>query len=284
MTTNGDACTTEPRTAAVLDATTVNGIDFLEVLPGQTQLVVHFLHPLPGEADGLPTDGTRLNPTHLRIEGGDRIRGIRSTTTATSGRALTVTVSGPGDFSTYRLRLVDPATGRTPGGFDPALAEVEFSFKAGCPSRFDCGHPGAAPAPVPGPLVRDYLAKDFDSFRQLMLDRLTLTLPLWHERNPADLQVALVELLAFVADRLSYEQDAVATESYLGTARRRVSVRRHARLLGYRMHEGCAARTFVHLDVPAETTLAPGRQFLTGRPDDPEALVFESLHRVTARQ
>ncbi|MFO1063079.1 MAG: hypothetical protein U0892_04300 [Pirellulales bacterium] len=39
--------------------------------------------------------------------------------------------------------------------------------------------------------------------------------------------MTLVELLAFVADRISYEQDAVATEAYLATARRRPSVRRH---------------------------------------------------------
>ena len=67
-----------------------------------------------------------------------------------------------------------------------------------------------------------------------MLDRLALLMPDWRERNPADLGVALVELLAYVGDHLSYYQDAVATEAYLGTARRRVSVRRHARLLDYR--------------------------------------------------
>ena len=67
-------------------------------------------------------------------------------------------------------------------------------------------------------------------------------MPDWRERNPADLGVALVELLAYVGDHLSYRQDAVATEAYLGTARRRVSVRRHARLVDYRMHDGCNAR------------------------------------------
>ncbi len=35
----------------------------------------------------------------------------------------------------------------------------------------------------------------------------------------------------------------------LGTARRRVSVRRHARLVDYFMHEGCNARMWVHIDV-----------------------------------
>ena len=69
------------------------------------------------------------------------------------------------------------------------------------------------------------------------------------ERNAADLGVALVELLAYVGDYLSYHQDAVATEAYLGTARRRVSVRRHARLVDYRMHDGCNARVWVQMHV-----------------------------------
>ncbi len=57
----------------------------------------------------------------------------------------------------------------------------------------------------------------------LMLDRLAEMLPDWNERNPADLGIALVELMAYAADHLSYYQDAVATEAYLGTARKRVS-------------------------------------------------------------
>ena len=56
--------------------------------------------------------------------------------------------------------------------------------------------------------------------------------------QPGRPRVALVELLAYAGDQLSYYQDAVATEAYLGTARRRVSVRRHARLVDYPMHDG----------------------------------------------
>ncbi|MGH3508187.1 MAG: putative baseplate assembly protein [Nocardioidaceae bacterium] len=275
-------CAEDLRPEAVRDASTVNGIDYLEVLAGQTTLEVHFLHPLPGQADAVPTGGTVLDHTHVRIEGGDRVRGIRVVSLSTSADILTITVSGPGDFSTYCLRLVDPVSGETPTGFDPRLSAVDFSFKAGCPIRFDCLPSDASPAAVDTSQVRDYLAKDYDSFRQLMLDRLATTLPDWTERNPADLQVALVELLAFAADRLSYEQDAVATEAYLRTARRRVSVRRHARLLGYRMHEGSAARAFVQIQVTSDRFVEAGRQFLTGDHDDAETLVFESLHDLTA--
>lgn len=278
-------CAEEHRTEAVRDATTVNGIDFLEVLPGQTKLAVTFLHPLPGQTGAVPADGTVLDRRYVLIEGGDRVRGLRTVSTSTTDRVVTVTVSGPGDFSTYRLRLADPVTGSTPQGFDPQLSEIDFSFKAGCPIRFDCRPQQDHPVSAATAIGRDYLAKDFDSFRQLMLDRLSTTVPDWSDRTAADQQTMLVELLAFVADRLSYEQDAIATEAYLGTARRRVSVRRHARLLGYRMHEGCAARTFLHAHVDAGVLAIPrGRTFITDSTSDPETVVFESLHDLTARE
>ena len=82
-----------------------------------------------------------------------------------------------------------------------------------------------------------------------MLDRLAVSMPDWKERNPADLGIALVEMLAYAADHLSYFQDAVATEAYLGTARRRASVRRHARLVDYFMHDGANARAWIAVDV-----------------------------------
>ena len=107
-----------------------------------------------------------------------------------------------------------------------------------------------------GPAI-DYLAKDYQSFRQLMLDRLAATLPAWAERHPPDLGIAIVEALAYVGDYLSYYQDAVATEAYLGTARRRISVRRHARLLDYVLHEGCNARAWVQICVNSPLTLDP---------------------------
>ena len=139
---------------------------------------------------------------------------------------LVVWVAEPGDFSTYTLRLVqNPKHDDPPAGFDPILSAVDFSFKVACPSDFDCRPARACPTePLPQPEI-NYLAKDYASFRQLMLDRMTALMPEWKERNPADLGVALVELLAYVGDYLSYQQDAVATESYIGTARRRAADR-----------------------------------------------------------
>jgi hypothetical protein len=96
----------------------------------------------------------------------------------------------------------------------------------------------------------DYLAKDFNSFRSLMLDHLAHVAPDWTERHAADFGVSLVEALAYVGDYLSYYQDAVSAEAYLATARLRASVLRHARLADYRLNEGSCARVWVQL-IPA---------------------------------
>src|SRR5205823_4513262 len=64
-------------------------------------------------------------------------------------------------------------------------------------------------------------------------------------------------VLAYVGDYLSYYQDAVGTEAYIGTARRRISVRRHARLVDYEMHEGCNARAWVCLSTDTDIVERP---------------------------
>jgi hypothetical protein len=165
---------------------------------------------------------------------------------------LIVKVDKPGDYSTYTLCLValDEAgrpTDEPFPGFDPGYFCLDFSFKAGCPSDLDCKIPDVCP-PEPGEQPEiTYLAKDYASFRQLIHDRLSLLMPDWQERHVPDIGIALVELLAYTGDYLSYYQDAVATEAYLDTARQRISVRRHARLVDYQMHEGCNARVLLCL-------------------------------------
>jgi hypothetical protein len=275
----------------------VNGIDYLEVAPSQRTLLVHFLHDLVGP-DAVP-GAVQLGVEHVRIDGGVRVTGIGVTHVTATDDLLSVEVDAPGDFSTYRLSLVGSSPdGVPPDGFDLRLSEVEFSFKVDCPSEFDCLPDDPCPAPaLPSPQI-DYLAKDYASFRRLLLDRMAVTMPGWTERNPADLGVALVELLAYAGDQLSYYQDAVATEAYLGTARRRTSVRRHARLVDYFLHDGANARTWVCFEVDQELRgdplLPTGTALLTRSADGevtlpPAALaralaasptVFETLHDV----
>lgn len=151
-----------------------------------------------------------------------------------------------GDFSKYTLKLVlSQDSQNSPANFDPEFSQVDFSYKINCPSDFDCIQKEQCPSDVLEEPIINYMAKDYASFRQMILDRLTTINPAWRERNPADLGIMLVEMLCHVGDQLSYYQDAVSTEAYLGTARSRVSVRRHARLVDYFIHEGSNARTWV---------------------------------------
>jgi len=136
--------------------------------------------------------------------------------------------------------------------FDARYDQVEFSFKVDCPSDLDCKQEAVCPPEKLDEPEINYLAKDYASFRQLILDRLALVMPDWRERHVPDLGITLVELLAYVGDHLSYYQDAVATEAYLDTARQRMSVRRHVRLVDYPMHEGCNARTWVCVETDSD--------------------------------
>ncbi len=239
------------RVRAVRAADTVNGIDYAEVTsPDQRSLALTFVHPLPGQPGAVPDGLDPLGPANLRITGGVRVPEVRVVSVAAAGRVLNVEVTTPGDFSTYVLALVEgPGSDAPPSGFDPVLSRVAIDFKVGCPRDLDClgAADGTTPSPKSPPI--DYLARDWSSFRRTMLDRMSVTNPDWRERSPADALVTTVEALAFAADRLAYMQDAVATEAYLGTARLRPSLRRHARLLDYRVHDGCNARTWLALEV-----------------------------------
>lgn len=246
-----------------------NAIDWLEVLPSKRALIVHFVADLPA-----------FDRDNVEIEGGVRVTdiGVLSAARAdqltpgllTAGdqavvaalaapvRALVVRTDSSGDYSTYTLRVKHSTLAATPPpGFDPLLSEISFSFKVDCPSDFDCRDERDCPDEVGRAPRLDYLAKDFASFRRMMLDRLAQTVPEWTERNPVDLGMALVEVIAYAGDQLSYQQDAVATEAYLGTARRRASVRRHARLVDYRMHDGANARAWIHVRAIQGTPTVP---------------------------
>ena len=198
---------------------------------------------------------------------------------------LVVRTAERGDFSRYRLALVAaPGSDDPPSGFDPLLAEVMFSFKVECPSDFDCKEECECPPQTHTAPTIDYLAKDFQGFRRIMLERMALLAPGWTERNAADVGVTLVELMAYIGDELSYRQDAVATEAYLGTARSRISLRRLARLVDYRMHDGCNARAWVQVRVHAPAVILPqGTTLLSKVPGLPPLIAPDSPDHHTAR-
>ncbi len=302
----------DPRRLEVIKRSgTDNAIEFIEVLdlasppgaPRQQTLFVRLLRV-----------GFALAPDNLRIVGGERIKKVgilwcapanALPATAEAGlvdtvddlaRTLVVRTDSSGDYSTYTFSIVaNSGTTTPPAGYDPRLSSIDFSFKVECPSDFDCADVQTCPPAIGTKPDIDYLAKDYQGFRRLMLDRLNLLVPGWIERSAADMGVALVELLAYAADNLSYRQDVIANEAYLATARQRVSVRRHARLVDYLLHEGCNARAFVHFNVTGQNVaLTHSTQLLTRTPNLPTlvapgsralkdavasgTLVFETTH------
>jgi hypothetical protein len=290
------------------------GIDYVEIetdpqvghapvplLAPHTTPVWLTLHLVPA-AEGVSKSLPQIGPANIRIRRGDldatelRVLEVRETKKA-PGVLIIALQHSPEAASEadvaqrYSLELVGVP------GLDPFFARVDFSLEVGQPARRDPKtRPAAHVELTPSPEI-NYLAKDYSSFRQLMLDRLSVLVPRWEERHPADLTNALVEVLAYAADYLSYYQDAVATEAYLSTARRRISIRRHARLIDYKMHEGCNARAWVQVQVGGadKIELPPGIKLLTRVPglagkvlDDAGyrqalnsgAQIFETMHLV----
>lgn len=260
-------CLTDLRRHTVRQTAGRNGLDYVETGDTPTTLVAYFLGKLPPE---LAADAPDL-PRHLALTGGDVITDLRILDAdphvdpdPARDDYLVIRLDREGDRSRYTLRLVDVA------GIDPHYAAADFQFRIDCAADLDCRPACDCAPPVPDEPRPNYLAKDYASLRQLLLDRLALLAPDWRERHVPDLGLTLVELLAYVGDHLSYTQDAVGTEAYLGTARQRISVRRHARLMDYRLHEGCNARAWVQVAVDVDTPpLAYGQlAFVTRWQDD----------------
>jgi hypothetical protein len=236
-----------------------NGIDYVDVSEDKPTLTVYFLRRAP----------QGLEMGNVLIESGAQARKIRvlevrlsSTDDPEQDDSMLVLLDRRGDHGNYTLRIVETDKDGNPtttplAGFDPRFSQLNLRFDATAISDIDCKQPQVCVAPrVPGPDI-NYLAKDYSSFLQLIYDRLAVIMPQWQEQHEPDEGVVLVEILAYVADYLSYYQDAVATEAYLSTARQRISVRRHVRLLDYSMHEGCNARAWLTLGTSEKVTLDP---------------------------
>ena len=136
-----------------------------------------------------------------------------------------------------------------------------------------------------GPVI-DYVTKDYDGFKQAMLSRIPQLLPAWTDRGESDFGVVLLDLVAYVADILSYYQDRVANEAYLTTATQRRSVTELLRLIGYQVDPGLAASAYLHVDVAADVIVTgdalPYRVATAARPGEPD-VTFEVDREFPAR-
>ena len=248
-------------------STAYNGIDFVEVAPNAfatpPDLRVHFINKTPlGDTGPIAS-----------ISGGDSVPmvAVKDITAAdwtsdADGRPLlTLHCTTDGDFSNYTLHLESDA-------LDLDFKSTTFSFKVLCPSNFDCQPPPVIcpPDEAPPPPI-DYLAKDFASFRRALSDFSALRYPQWRERSEADFGVMFMEALSALADDLSYQQDRIANEAALDTARQRRSVVAHARLVDYEARPLTCARTFLICQVAAGVMSLPtGAGVAAAAPDGTE--------------
>lgn len=254
-------CRDDRRREAVRQKPGLNGLDYVEVEVDEKKKPLLRVYLL-GKFKGV------VNPDNVRIDGGVRVKDIVAThvklvpgSSKDEDDVLEIRVNQWGDFSTYTLHVVKGDEYNRPGteplpGFDPLYAKVDFTFYGAAPTSPACPPTQEAAAPREEPEI-NYLAKDYASFRQLIFDRLATIAPAWQERHAPDLGLTLVEVLAYIGDQLSYYQDAVATEAYLNTARQRISVRRHLRLIDYALHDGCNARAWVCIETAGDMTLSP---------------------------
>jgi hypothetical protein len=254
------------RVLAVTASTAFNGIDFVSVTSPVT-LQVHFLNKV-----------TVADPSLTAvITGGDKITSIPVLPVVAAdwgppdaqGRPLlTLTTAVTGDFSNYTLTLTAPA-------LDLILNSSVFSFKANCPSAFDCVAPPVCcpPDDVAVPPI-DYLSRDFQSFQQALLAFSSLRYPNWAERSEADFGMMMSEILSAVGDELSYLQDRVAAEGSIVNATQRRSLVSLARLVDYEPAPAVSGTTTLQCNVSAPGTVAAGTRVGAVAPDG-SAVPFE---------
>jgi hypothetical protein len=161
---------------------------------------------------------------------------------------MELTVQPVGDYSVYTLQLDHP-------NIDPLFSSIRFKFRPGC-FNADCSPDWTPALPAPDNPAIDYLNKDFDSFRHTLIAAMMERIPGWRATSEADLDQVLIDLFSAAADELSDFQDRTVQEGYIGAARRRVSLARHARLMDYNIHQGNQASTVIAIE------LAPGQQGL----------------------
>ncbi len=231
-----------------------NGINFVlvrlnpAVNPVEAKLTVYFFNK--NEIANLlaaPPAATFPISGGVRVKGGLLAGQIQTTAVAgaSTNNFIELTVSPIGDYSVYTLSIDHP-------NIDPLFSSIKFKFRPGC-FNTDCS-PDWTPAEKAkvDPEI-DYLNKDYDSFRHTMMAAMGARVPGWRPTSEADLDQVLIDLIAASADELSDFQDRVVQEGYLGTARRRVSLARHARLMDYHIHQGNQAVAWLALELaPAQ--------------------------------
>jgi len=145
----------------------------------------------------------------------------------------------------------------------------------------------------PGLTAIAYRVGTHAQFKQSMLTALSdprrPALKALSTRDVDDFSIALLDAAATMADVLTFYQERIANESYLRTATERRSLLELARLIGYELRPGVAAKTLLAFTledapgVPRRTTIDVGVkvQSIPGPGEKPQT--FETIKKIEAR-
>jgi hypothetical protein len=170
---------------------------------------------------------------------------------------LRLKIAPVGDYSTYLLTTtavgLSPPGNALPLAMDPLLNALPFKFRPGC-FNLNCTPADKLKPPPLDPEI-DYLARDYDSFRHVLIAAMMRRLPGWSPTSEADLDQVLIDLIAGDADAQADYHDRVLNERSIATARKRVSLARHARLMDYHIHQGNQSSTWLALEIAGTADL-----------------------------
>ncbi|HEX6668696.1 MAG TPA: hypothetical protein VF061_04015, partial [Gemmatimonadales bacterium] len=138
-----------------------------------------------------------------------------------------------------------------------------------------------------------YRVGDHARFKESLLAGLSrAALPALRElttRRDDDFSIGLLDAFAVMADVLTFYQERIANESYLRTATERLSIGYIARLIGYQLRPGAAARTAIAFTMQEgagaveKLRLPVGTRVQSTPGPEEKAQVFETVEEVELR-
>jgi hypothetical protein len=226
----------------------LTGLDFMWVNPANhRELAVFFVIEPDTLARPVDTLLTEFTVTITGLEDGREI-GIdayswvsRVDATGAARLTLTLLTEADGGFQIYRLQATDTPADLGTARIDRFCDTLEFSFKQGCPSPFDCKPSDDCPPSEITDYPIDYLARDFESYRSALSAYAADRYPDWDIDTPADFGAMVAELFAALGDEFAFLQDGFKAEGYIETLQERRSFSQLARLLDFRPDPGQSA-------------------------------------------
>lgn len=133
---------------------------------------------------------------------------------------------------------------------------------------------------IPTPNL-DYTNKDYEAFRNFMLEQLGIYMPEYTDHSQTDAGIVILELLAKGLDILSFNQDVQANEAFLVTAEQRANALKWCSMLDYTPRSSTPSKikqVFVLSSAQNSITYIPaGTRIKTVETQAEPSVMFETL-------